>query len=265
MSKYRSARAVLAGAAVIALAGCASASTSSPATGGPGTTTAAGATSTPAAGSTSASPGTPSGQQGALAAGASVPFPVTVGNTWVYQTVTGNENGSVTNRVMSVTPVPGGRRVTMSSAVALNPHTSTTRLDYMFYADGKIGYPVNQSGGVSVLGGSGVLWPNAAELASGQAYHSVLQVRLNTTGSIQAASVTVQGGGTQAVTVPAGTYQATVVNTTMLMNVGNFTSTVLLTTWDAAGIGPVKTEETIKASGKATVITTEELLTFTKG
>ena len=259
MSKYRSARAVLAGAAVIALAGCASASTSSPASGGPGTSTATAGTSTPAAGSTSASP-----TASAVAAGVSVPFPVAVGNTWEYETVTGTGNGLVTNRVMSVTPVPGGRRVTMTSIVGPNPHPSATRLDYMFYADGRIGYPVNESGGVSVLGGSGVLWPNAAQLASGQAYHSVLQIRLNTGSPTQAANVTVQGGGTQAVTVPAGTYQATVVNTTMLVNVGNFTSTVLLKTWDAAGIGPVKTEETIKASGKTTVITTEELLTFTR-
>lgn len=259
MSKYRSARAVLAGAAVIALAGCASASTSSPGTGG---TT--GAASTPA-GTTSASPETPSATSSPVASGASVPFPVAVGNTWEYETVTGTGNGLVTNRVMSVTPVPGGHRVTMTSIIGPNPHPSTTRLDYMFYSDGRIGYPVNESGGVSVLGGSGVLWPNAAQLASGQAYHSVLQVRLNAAGPTRTANVTVQGGGTQAVTVPAGTYQATVVNTTMLMHVGNFTSTVLLKAWDAPGIGPVKTEETIMAAGKTTVITTEELLTFTKG
>ena len=260
MSKYRSARAVLAGAAVIALAGCASASTPSPASGG--TATATGTSSTPAASTTQAAP---SATSSPLASGASVPFPVAVGNTWVYETVYGNGNGLVTNRVMSVTPVPDGRRVTMSSTVTPNPKASTTRLDYMFYADGKIGYPVNESGGVSVLGGSGVLWPNAAELASGQAYHSVLPVRLNTAGPTRAANVTVQGGGTQAVTVPAGSYQATVVNMTMLIHVGNFTSAVLVKTWDAPGIGPVKTEETIKAAGKVTVITTAELLTFTKG
>jgi hypothetical protein len=197
----------------------------------------------------------------------SVPFPVTVGNTWVYQTVSSinNEQGLVTNRVISVTPVPGGRRVTMASTVVFGHTTTTTRHDYLFYSNGKIGYPLSLAGGVSVTGGSGVLWPNAADLASGQAYHSVLRVRLNATSSVVTANVTVQGGGTQSVTVPAGTYQATVVNMSMVMQIGGFTSTAVVKTWSAPGTGPVKTEEVIEAAGNTKVIITEELLTFTKG
>jgi hypothetical protein len=36
-------------------------------------------------------------------------------------------------------------------------------------------------------------------------------------------------------------------------------------TWNARGTGPVKTGEIIESSGNTEVITTEELLSFTKG
>ena len=197
----------------------------------------------------------------------SIPFPIAVGNTWVYQTVSSinNEHGLVTNKVVSVTPIADGHQATMSSTVVLGHSTTTTRENYIFYSNGKIGYPVNGTG-VSVTG-SGVLWPNAAEAASGQAYHSVMRIKLSNAGASQyeIANVTVQGGGTQTVTVPAGTYQATLVNVTMVMKVGNFTTTAVVKTWSAPGTGPVKTEELIEAAGRTGLTTTEELLTFTKG
>jgi len=266
MSMFRSARAVLAGAAVIALAGCASASTSGPAAGAPGGT-ASGAASPAGSAGTGPAPATPSATANSFVANGSIPFPVAVGNTWVYQTVSSinNEHGLVTNKVVSVTAITDGHQATMSSTVVLGHSTTTTRENYIFYTNGKIGYPVNGTG-VSVTG-SGVLWPNAAEAASGQAYHSVMRIKLSNAGASQyeIANVTVQGGGTQTVTVPAGTYQATLVNVTMVMKVGNFTTTAVVKTWSAPGTGPVKTEELIEAAGRTGLTTTEELLTFTKG
>ena len=271
MSMFRSARAVIAGAAVIALAGCASASTSGAAAGGPaggtsaGGGAASGASSPGGSGSTGAV--TPSATSNSFVANGSIPFPIAVGNTWIYQTVSSinNAHSLVTNKVVSVTPIADGHRVTMSSTVGVGQSATTTRQTYIFYDNGKIEYPVNQPG-VSVAG-SGVLWPNAAQAASGQAFHSVLRIKLSNAGASQyeVANVTVQGGGTQTVTVPAGTYQATLVNMTMVMKVGNFTSTAVLKTWSAPGTGPVKTEELIETAGKTTLTTTEELLTFTKG
>jgi len=276
MSMFRSARAVIAGAAVIALAGCASASTSGAAAGGPAGGTSAGGTSAgggaASGGSSPGGPGstgtaTPSATSNSFVANGSIPFPIAVGNTWIYQTVSSinNEHGLVTNKVVSVTPIADGHRVTMSSKVGVGQSATTTQQNYIFYTNGKIGYPVNQTG-VSVAG-SGVLWPNAAQAASGQAFHSVLRIKLSNAGASQyeVANVTVQGGGTQTVTVPAGTYQATLVNMTMVMKVGNFTTTAVLKTWSAPGTGPVKTDELIETAGKTTLTTTEELLTFTKG
>ena len=106
--------------------------------------------------------------------------------------------------------------------------------------------PIN---GVSVAGG-GIRWPDAAGLASGRAYHSVLRILDSHTGQYENANVTVQGAGTTSVSVPAGTYQASVVDTIIAAKVGGYITTVELTTWIAQGVGPVKTKELIIAADK---------------
>ena len=170
MSRYRSARAVLAGAAVVALAGCGSATaTSSAASNSP-----AGAVSS-AAGTTSPT-ATPTASTGSVVAPGSIPFPVAVGNTWVYQVVASINNAHAldTKKVLDVTPVPGGNRVTMSDSIG--PGTPvTTQEHYLFFDNGQLGFPVNEAHGVSVVSGNGVVWPDAAGVASGRPYHSVLQ------------------------------------------------------------------------------------------
>ena len=107
------------------------------------------------------------------------------------------------------------------------------------------------------------LWPDAAGVASGRPYHSVLNIKLSS-GQYETANVTVQGGGTQSVSVPAGTYRATLVNMTMVTKVGSFTTTAVVKVWTAPGTGPVKTEQLIRAAGKTQFITTSALVSFTK-
>jgi hypothetical protein len=267
LSKFRSARAVLAGVAVIALAGCgASASTSGP-SGGASSGSISSGGSPSAAASTSSPSGTPSATSNSFVSAGSIPFPIAVGNTWVYQVVSGIDHAQslVTNRVLSVTTVPGGHRVTMSETISGTP-AKTTQETYIFYANGTIGYPVNEANGVSVAG-NGVLWPDAADLASGQDYHSVLRVRVGSTGpaKYETANVTVRGGGSASVTVLAGTYQATIVDMVLAMKVGSFSTSVLVRTWTAPGTGPVKSEVSVLAAGKTQLTSTEELLTFTRG
>ena len=269
MSKYRSARAVLAGAAVIALAGCGASASSRVrrrAARATGSTAAGGSPSVTA--SAGATPATPSATSNSFVSAGSVPFPIAVGNTWVYQTSSSvnNTHSLVTNRVVSVTPVPGGHRVTMSETIS-GTTAKTTQQTYIFYANGQIGYPVNGANGVSVVGSGGVLWPDAADLASGQDYHSVLRVRVSNTvpAKYETADVTVRGGGTASVTVPAGTYQATIVDMILAMKVGSFSTSVLIKTWTAPGTGPVKSEVSVLAAGNTDVATTEELLTLHQG
>ena len=262
MSRYRSARAVFAAAAVIALAGCGSSAGTSPAG---SSSTPAGAASSPA-GATSATGGaTPAASSGSVVSAGSIPFPVAVGNTWVYEVVTSinNAHAMETKRVLGVTPVPGGRRVTMSSTLVPGSAPNGTLEHYIFYDNGQIGFPVNQAHGVSVVSSNGVVWPDAAGLASGRAYRSVLTIKLSS-GQYETANVTVQGGGSESVSVPAGTYHATLVTMTMVTNVGSFTTTAVLKVWTAPGTGPVKSEEIIKAAGKNDLITTSALLTFSK-
>jgi hypothetical protein len=190
-----------------------------------------------------------------------------VGNTWVYETSANvnGEKGITTNKVLSVSSVVGGHTVTMSQTAQLGKTTTTTRPVFTFYSNGKIVYPVAPSSDVSVVGG--IVWPNAADLASGKVFHSVLRIRVNRSGpsQYQDSDVTVQGAGTDTVTVPAGTFQATEVVMSFAIKVGNYSTTEEVETWQAPGTGPVKSEVLIRAAGSAEVTSLEELVSFTKG
>jgi len=168
----------------------------------------------------------------------SIPFPVAVGNTWVYQTQAGGQSGRTTNRIVGAGPGSAGYRVTVSSTTDVGGSASTVVPVYTFYPDGT---------------GSDIRWPDAAGLASGKVYHSVLHVQSGN------ADVTVQGAGTAPVSVPAGTYRASVVKTTITAQ----GQTIEVTVWIAQGTGPVKTQVLIRAPG-GTGLTTNELLSFTK-
>jgi hypothetical protein len=257
MSKHGSARVVLAGAAIAAtaaLAGC----------GGvpngtkpdvPGEN--AGGTAAAAATSRLSSTAPLTTQQRAIAAKSfakanSIPFPVAVGNTWVYQTQAGGQTGRTTNRVVGAGPGSAGFRVTVSSTTDIGGSASTVVPVYTFYPDGTIGYPVPSVSGVPGTG-SDIRWPDAAGLASGKVYHSVLHIQGGS------ADVTVQGTGTTSISVPAGTYRASMVKTTISAQ----GQTAEVTVWIAQGTGPVKIQVLVRAPG-GTGLTTSELLSFTK-
>ena len=288
MGKHGSARAILAAAAVVALAGCTGVGTAT-APDVPGQ--AVGSTST-AATSQVSSAAEGSAAEGSAAEGSaaegrgresassatgtrqretsksfvqadSLPFPVAVGNTWVYRTTVGDKTGQTTNRIVAAGPVPAGYEVTMSSTTDVAGTATADQLVYLFYPDGTIGYPVPPINGVSVVGGS-IRWPDAAGLASGQAYHSVVRILDSQTGRYENANVTVRGEGTTSVRVPAGTYQTSVVETTITATVGGSTTTVEVATWIAQGTGPVQTAVLIQAAGKTELTTTNVLLSFTK-
>ena len=258
MGKYISARAALVGVAAIALAGCGSAASTSAASGGSPAQSSSATASASAVSSATASP------SGAAATGDSAPFPVAVGNTWTYQAVTSINNAHAidTKKVLSVTPTTGGRQVSMSDTVV--PGSGTVTQNYVFYDNGQIGYPISTSHGITLVSGNGIVWPNAADLASGKPFHSTSKIKLSS-GQFETADVTVQGGGNESVSVPAGTYQATVVNMTIVTHVGSFTTTITVKEWTAPGTGPVKTEELIKSAGKTQLTSTEALLAFKKG
>ena len=261
MSKHGSARVVLAGAAIAAtaaLAGCGGVPKGTkPDVPGENAGGTAAAAATSRLSSTAPLSTRSNGLQSAAAAKSfakanSIPFPVAVGNTWVYRTQSGGQTGRTTNRVIAAGPGSAGFRVTVSSTTDVGGSASTVVPVYTFYPDGTIGYPVPSVSGVPGTGGD-IRWPDAAGLASGKVYHSVLHVQGGT------ADVTVQGTGTASISVPAGTYWASVVKTTIFAQ----GQTVEVTVWIAQGTGPVKTQVLVRAPG-GTGLTTNELLSFTK-
>lgn len=268
MNSYRSARAVLAGAAVIALAGCsASASTA-------GGTSLATAVGTPASTQGSTSPGVSPGAKapaggGAISDSAAAPFPIAVGNTWVYKTTAAlvDETGTTTNKIISVAPILSGHRVTMSYVRDVAGDTNTADTSYVFYTDGKIAWPLTQLPDGITANGSGIVWPDAADLASGRTYHSVLRINMleGSESLSQTSDITIWGAGTVSVAVPAGTYRATVVDMTMTTEVASVQTVIEVKTWVAKGIGPVKSEALIHTGGRTELTTVNELESFTKG
>jgi hypothetical protein len=251
------AAAVVATAAGLVLAGCGG----SPSSGSAAGTNAA--SSSPAA---SHSPGT-SGSTSAVTT-ATVPFPVGVGDTWKYKTT----YGRTVNRMTAVTPVSGGQQVTMRSAITSLGTTTHHAAYYVVHSDGSISLPFSQfdtnssTASVKLISGN-IFWPPAAQLSSGRAYHDALKIEFSEDGTEQTvtAHVTVRSAGTQSVTVPAGTYNADVVNMTMSETIEGIAVSSVVRTWLAPGVGPVQSEVILHEGGIAHIAAKDQLISFTAG
>ncbi len=246
----------------LALAGCGAAASSGSST--PATSAASTATTTASA----TTPSTSSSSSG-LASLASVPFPVAQGNTWKFKVTTAAGDGTTVSTMSSVVPVAAGQQVTMTSTNDILGTTTTNSSTYVFESDGSIVYPLSEnevSSGVSVSG-SGVVWPSAAVIDSGKPSTSELKLTIKADGETidTTAHITVQGAGTQTVTVPAGTYTATVVDMTEAFSIEGITASIEIKTWLAPGVGPVKDEVLTNDAGASAVSASEELESFTKG
>jgi len=250
-------------AAGLVLAGCGGSNSPSASAGSSGTSSSSAAS---ASSSSSASSG--SGGSTSVVSTATVPFPVGTGDTWTYKTT----YGKTINKMTAVTPVSGGQQVTMSSAITTLGSTSNDTAYYVVHSDGSISLPFSQfdtngSGtSVKLISGS-IFWPPAAQLASGTAYHDTLRIEFIEGGVKQKvdAHVTVQGAGTQSVTVPAGTYNATVVNMTMAETVRGIAVSDEVRTWLATGVGPVKSEVLLDEAGVNHVAAENQLVSFKAG
>jgi hypothetical protein len=263
----RSARRAGAGFTAVAgllLAGCSTASSGS-----------AGSTNSPSssAGSLTSATTSSSGSTSVVSS-KSVPFPIAVGNTWTYKdTVQSITSGTSVDKVAAVTPVAGGQQVVMDSTITAAGVTTHSTGYFVFHPDGSISYPFSQfnSAGskakVTLLSGD-IIWPSATQLGSGQVSHNTLKIGVTVAGLQQdlTAHITVKGAGRQTITVPAGTYSATVVVMTESETIAGIALTSQVTTWLATGVGPVKTEVTLSEGGSASTVAGENVLTsFTKG
>src|SRR5271166_2550888 len=119
--------------------------------------------SAPGAGpSTRSAPGArPSPSSDSFVQANSIPFPVAVGNTWLYQTTAVSQTGQTTNRIVAAGAVPAGYEVTISSTTNVPGAAAAAQSVYLFHPDGTVGIPEPALSGVSVVGG-GIRWPDAA-------------------------------------------------------------------------------------------------------
>jgi hypothetical protein len=247
-------------AAGLALAGCGGAASSSPAGSATNSATSAAAGGTATSGTSAAT---------AAGASASVPFPVAVGNTWNYKITTDGESGTTINKMTAVTPVATGQQVTMLTTDHVGSVNGSAKETYLFHADGSISYPLGSfspGSGVTVTS-NGVVWPPASVIASGKPSQSTLNISIKAAGQTLSttAHVTVQGAGTATVTVPAGTYQATVVLVTERLSIVGIAASIQVKTWLAPDVGPVKELVSTSEGSATSVVADEELLSFTKG
>jgi len=243
----------------LALAGCGGSSRGS-ASGSSGSSGSAGSSATAAAtgGSTSSS----ANSSGSTTTGYGN-WPIGVGDTWQYQNSLG---GTVMNKMTAVVPVSGGQQVTQADTIDLAGSPTTTNGTYIFHSDGSITYPSNAFGnGVSVQGAIGL--PAPGVLASGQPTKSVLHITMDQGGKQlkETAHITVRGAGTASVNVPAGTYQAQIVDMTMSFVVSNIALSIEVRTWLANGVGPVQSEAITTTAGASHVTDEQKLTSFTKG
>ena len=75
-------------------------------------------------------------------ASASVPFPVAVGDTWTYTVQTlGLPPAVLVKKITGITPVPGGRRVSMAITYSVYGIPRKFHQDYLFGTDGSISFP----------------------------------------------------------------------------------------------------------------------------
>jgi hypothetical protein len=262
--------AVAAAAAGLVLTGCGKTSGSGAAAAGATSGAATSAAATSGGGSTASAAATGSASQSSVvvAAGA-LPFPDTVGDTWKYN----NTNGTTSeNKIGAVTPVSSGQQVTMDTTFIDNGTSTHASYEYIVEPNGEIALPTSQfapsESGVTmkVLSG-GIYWPSAAQLASGQPVHTTLSMEITVAGKTQTITehITSQGQGTQSVTVPAGTFSASVVNVQEAATIDGYNTTLDDKTWFASGVGPVQSELIDIAGGKTSIDNKEELTSFVKG
>jgi hypothetical protein len=252
---------IVAATAGLALAGChsSSGSASGAATSSaPGTATAA-ATASSAATSGSVAVG---------GAGSVAYFPDQVGDTWVYSVQFASTKATVTNRVTAVTQVSSGTEVTMSDTDTEVDLAKPTTIQWIVHPDGSISVPTNFIAGSALKLKSGNLgWPGPAQLASRQPQASTIVMTDTVSGktvTVTAKSV-VKGEGTQSVSVPAGSYSATVIDDVQSEKVLGYPVTSDIKIWLVNGVGPVKTEMTSGSGGTSILSELEQLVSFTKG
>jgi len=233
----------LAGLSCLAVAGCAAGTAAVTGGGQPG------------------SPG-PSGAPGGTPAVASTVIPAQLGDTWVYAVdSTALGKGTETSRISAVTPAAGGQRATLMTSLRLAGAKQPFRFASQFIAgaDGSVKFGSTSFMG-SRLASANVNWPSPASLTPGHPRTSTVTGSFLGFKTTERLTITEVGPAT--VTVPAGTYQATLLEQIVTSHGGG---REVIKSWVANGIGQVKTDTSVLVKGAREVSLVQELTSFTKG
>ncbi|HEV2375833.1 MAG TPA: hypothetical protein VGS19_27160 [Streptosporangiaceae bacterium] len=203
-----------------------------------------------------------SGASGGTPAVASTVIPAQLGDTWVYAVDSSAlGRGTETARISAVTPAAGGQHATLSTSLRLAGAKAALKFaaDFTVGADGSVTFRSASFNGAKVASAN-ANWPSPATLTPGQPRTSTVTEDFLGFKTTEHVAVTEVGPAT--VTVPAGTYQATLLEQAITDGPG---SQSVIKAWVVNGIGQVKTETTIVVKGEREVSTAQELLSFTKG
>ena len=193
---------------------------------------------------------------------ASTVIPAQLGDTWAYAIDSSAlGKGTETNRISAVTPVAGGRRATLSSSLRLAASKEPFKFasDFIAGADGSIKFASTSFMGAK-LASANVNWPSPAALTPGRPRISTVTGSFLGVKTTERVAVTEVGPAT--ITVPAGSYQATLLEQTVTDHAGGRT---VIKAWVVNGIGEVKSETTVIVKGQRQVSNVETLTSFTKG
>jgi hypothetical protein len=204
-------------------------------------------------------------------ASASVPFPVAVGDTWTYTVENAGQPlpSVLVKKITGITPVPDGQRVSLAITYSVYGIPKTIHQDYLFGTDGSISFPPGPiPSPMSPANAGNVIVPPLSVINSARPVTWTLKdppLKLAGRKITGKTRITMQGGGTASVTVPAGTYRVTIVNMTVKAT-SSWVDKPIVTVqrmWFAPHVGEVGEELIAASSGSGQVVETEKLQSFT--
>ena len=204
----------------------------------------------------------PTGTTAGAPAVAATVLPAQLGDTWVYAVdSTALGKGTETSRISAVTPAAGGQRATLMTSLRLAGAKQPFRFASQFIAgaDGSVKFGSTSFMG-SRLASANVNWPSPASLTPGHPRTSTVTGSFLGFKTTERLTITEVGPAT--VTVPAGTYQATLLEQIVTSHGGG---REVIKSWVANGIGQVKTDTSVLVKGAREVSLVQELTSFTKG
>ena len=204
----------------------------------------------------------PSGTTAGAPAVAATVLPAQLGDTWVYAVdSTALGKGTETSRISAVTAAAGGQRATLLNSLRLAGSKEPFRFAAHFTAgaDGSVTFGSTSFMGAR-LASANVNWPSPAALTPGHPRISTVTGSFLGFKTTERLAITAVGPAT--ITVPAGTYQATLLEQTVTSHGGG---REVIKSWVVNGIGQVRTQITVFIKGGRNVSTDEVLTSFTKG